>query len=49
MVDPATIIEVYAAASGSWTLTMIGISGRSCVILTGQSWETIPALPASKA
>ncbi|MDK4741984.1 hypothetical protein PH547_24165 [Rhizobium sp. CNPSo 3464] len=47
--DPRNIIEVFAAESGSWTMMITGVSGRSCVILTGQNWESIPALPGSKA
>ncbi|MBB5571635.1 MULTISPECIES: hypothetical protein [Rhizobium] len=47
--DPKNIIEIFAAESGSWTMMITSISGRSCVILTGQNWESIPALPGSKA
>ncbi|MEF0939468.1 hypothetical protein [Rhizobium sp. BR 362] len=47
--DRKTIIEIFAAESGSWTMMVTNVSGRSCVILTGQKWESIPALPGSKA
>ncbi|WFU09666.1 hypothetical protein QA646_01990 [Rhizobium sp. CB3090] len=47
--DPKNIIEIFTAESGSWTMMITSVSGRSCVILTGQSWESIPALPGSKA
>ncbi|GAC1041807.1 hypothetical protein [Rhizobium sp. No.120] len=43
--DQSTIVEIYAAESGSWTLLMSDVSGRSCIILSGDSWESIPVLP----
>ncbi|MBB3288580.1 MULTISPECIES: hypothetical protein [Rhizobium] len=47
--DPNTIVEIYAAESGSWTLLITDASGRSCIILSGDNWESIPALPGPKA
>ena len=46
--DPNTIVEVYAADSGKWTLMLSDVSGRSCIILSGESWESIPVLPGQK-
>lgn len=47
--DPNTIVEIYAADSGNWTLMITDVSGRSCIILSGDTWESIPALPGPKA
>ncbi|MDL2402722.1 hypothetical protein [Rhizobium mayense] len=47
--DPKRIVEIFAAESGSWTMMITDVSGRSCVILSGQNWESIPVLPGSKA
>ncbi|MBB3455869.1 hypothetical protein FHT86_004168 [Rhizobium sp. BK313] len=47
--DPKTIVEIFAAESGSWTMMITNVSGRSCIILFGQNWESIPVLPGSKA
>ncbi|KAA1178249.1 hypothetical protein FP026_23940 [Rhizobium tropici] len=47
--NPDTIVEIYAAESGSWTLLISDASGRSCIILSGDSWESIPVLPGPKA
>ncbi len=47
--DSDTVVEIYAAESGNWTLMISDISGRSCIILNGESWESIPALPGRKA
>ncbi|AGB70251.1 MULTISPECIES: hypothetical protein [Rhizobium] len=43
--DQSTIVEIYAAEGGNWTLLMSDVSGRSCIILSGDSWESIPVLP----
>ena len=47
--DPNTIVEIYSAESGNWTLMISDVSGRSCIILSGDTWESIPALPGPKA
>ncbi|WP_349957589.1 hypothetical protein [Rhizobium sp. ZPR3] len=47
--DSNTIMEIYAAESGNWTLLMSDASGRSCIILSGDKWESIPVLPGPKA
>ncbi|MGG6897325.1 MULTISPECIES: hypothetical protein [Rhizobium] len=47
--DPNTIVEIYAADSGNWTLMLSDASGRSCIILSGEGWESIPVLPGEKA
>ncbi|HEX8046827.1 hypothetical protein [Rhizobium sp.] len=47
--DSKTIVEIFAAQSGSWTMMITDVSGRSCVILTGQNWDSIPVLPGPKA
>ncbi|HXV28747.1 MAG TPA: hypothetical protein VD840_00290 [Sinorhizobium sp.] len=39
LINPQTVMEVYAADNGSWTLIVTDVSGRSCVILAGTSWE----------
>lgn len=47
--DPNTIVEIYAAESGHWTMMVSDVTGRSCIILSGETWESIPALPGPKA
>ncbi|NTF41078.1 hypothetical protein [Rhizobium rhizogenes] len=47
--DPNTIVEIYVAESGSWTMMVSDASGRSCIILNGERWESIPVLPGPKA
>lgn len=46
LINQQAIMELYAADSGSWTLIITDVSGRSCVILAGKSWEImIPVGP----
>ena len=35
------LMEVYASASGSWTLTISLADGRTCLIAPGQSFEAL--------
>ncbi|OCO98185.1 MULTISPECIES: hypothetical protein [unclassified Ensifer] len=48
-INPHAIMEIYAADNGSWTLIVTDVNGRSCVILAGKNWESLPALPIPKA
>ena len=42
-----TVMELYAADSGTWTLTMTLPNGMTCLVAAGNSFETIDApLPA---
>ena len=45
LINQNAILEVYAAESGTWTLLVTDVHGISCVLLSGDSWETMPALP----
>ena len=45
LVNENAVLEVYAAESGTWTLLVTDVHGISCVLLSGDSWETMPALP----
>lgn len=36
------IVEVFAAPSGSWTLVVTKPDGISCLLATGEHWETLP-------
>ena len=45
LINQSAILEVYAATSGTWTLVVTDVHGISCVLLSGDSWETMPNLP----
>ncbi|RVK19758.1 hypothetical protein CN165_11905 [Sinorhizobium medicae] len=40
-INPQAVMELYAADGGSWTLIVTDVSGRSCVVLAGKSWEQV--------
>jgi hypothetical protein len=45
LINQNAVLEVYAATTGTWTLIITDVHGVSCVLLSGDSWETIPVLP----
>ena len=36
------VVELFVSDSGSWTLLLSLPGGTSCLIASGESWETIP-------
>ncbi|HEY0122224.1 MAG TPA: hypothetical protein VGC14_10785 [Rhizobium sp.] len=47
--DSKTIVEIFAAQSGSWTMMITDVTGQGCIILGGQNWDYIPVRPGPKA
>ncbi|MBX4907989.1 MULTISPECIES: hypothetical protein [Rhizobium] len=45
LVNQNAVLEVYAAKSGTWTLVVTDIHGISCILLSGDGWDSMPALP----
>lgn len=39
VVGPTAIVEIYASASGTWSMLVTDVRGRSCVFATGDGWE----------
>ncbi|WP_372885544.1 hypothetical protein [Shimia sp.] len=40
------VVEVFASASGSWTITVTFANGSTCLVASGQAFETLAeALP----
>lgn len=45
--SPDSVMELWAAPSGDWTLVKTYASGRACIVALGQSWADLaPADPA---
>ena len=36
-----SVVELFAAEGGSWTLTMTLIDGTTCLVASGQAWEAL--------
>ncbi len=45
LINQNSVLEVYAAKSGTWTLVVTDVHGISCILLSGDSWDSMPALP----
>lgn len=43
------MIEMFVAKSGSWTVLASNPRGLSCVVATGDSWETVAAVVGDPA
>lgn len=44
----ATVVEVFAADGGSWTITATLPDGTTCLVASGEGWETLSeGLPAT--
>ncbi len=40
------VVEVVASETGSWTILVTTPQGMSCMIATGEHWETLPKATA---
>lgn len=38
------MVEVFTSNDGSWTVLITDVDGRSCVVLTGESWHKVSPL-----
>ena len=34
------ILEVFVGETGSWTIVITDVTGRSCIIAAGENWES---------
>ena len=42
MRDPETVMQIWTADNGSWTLVMARANGTSCIVAMGEHWEARP-------
>ena len=47
LINNGTVIEVLTSVKGSWTILMTNTNGISCVVASGQAWESVPKQMAS--
>ena len=43
LTEKGAVLEVFASQQGSWTFLITMPSGLSCVVASGQSWESLAA------
>ncbi|RWK29325.1 hypothetical protein [Mesorhizobium sp.] len=41
LIGDMAIMEVYVADSGSWTIIVTDVAGRSCIVAAGEHWENM--------
>ena len=46
VVGQAAIVEIYVSASGTWSMLVPDVQGRSCIFATGDGWETTDTVTA---
>jgi hypothetical protein len=39
LIGQTEIMEVYVGATGSWTVIVTDVAGRSCIVAAGENWE----------
>ncbi|TGQ43981.1 MULTISPECIES: hypothetical protein [unclassified Mesorhizobium] len=44
LIGQEAIMEVFVAESGSWTIIVTDVAGRSCIVAAGDNWESVVAL-----
>jgi hypothetical protein len=49
VVGQAAVIEIYVSASGTWTMLITDVKGRSCILAAGDGWENTLAVTARGA
>ncbi len=42
------VLEVLTSPSGSWTFLVTEPSGRTCMVASGENWESLPIRPAGQ-
>ena len=47
-VDEQSVVEIFVSEQGTWTILVTGTDGGSCVLASGEGWDSSgPALAAA--
>ena len=49
VVDETAVIEVFVAHTGTWTILATGTDGHSCVLSSGEGWDSRAAVAGHDA
>lgn len=47
LIGQVAIMEVFVAETGSWTIIVTDVAGRSCIVAAGEHWENV-VIPADQ-
>ncbi|AZN96759.1 hypothetical protein EJ066_05330 [Mesorhizobium sp. M9A.F.Ca.ET.002.03.1.2] len=45
LIGHMAIMEVFVAETGTWTIIVTDVAGRSCIVAAGEHWENV-VIPA---
>ncbi len=48
LTSSGAVIEVLTSPSGTWTFLVTEPSGLTCMVASGESWESLPIIPAGE-
>jgi hypothetical protein len=43
LIGQVAVMEVFVAETGTWTIVVTDLAGRSCIIAAGDNWENVVA------
>ncbi|CCV10906.1 hypothetical protein [Mesorhizobium sp. STM 4661] len=43
LIGQVAIMEIFVAETGSWTIAVTDVAGRSCIVAAGDSWQSVVA------
>ncbi|MER9869071.1 hypothetical protein NKJ35_18155 [Mesorhizobium sp. M0136] len=49
LIGHEAVMEVFVAETGTWSIVVTDIAGRSCIVAAGDNWENVIALPGQGA
>ena len=44
-----TFLEIFVSPSGTWTTLITDVTGKTCLVASGEGWEDIAIKPAGTA
>ncbi len=49
MIDNGSVLELLTSSNGTWTILVTAPSGKTCMVASGENWETLPKLARGPA
>ena len=44
-----SVMEIYLSPAGTWTALVTDVTGKTCIVASGEGWEDIAIKPAGTA
>ncbi len=49
MIDNGSVLELLTSSDGTWTILVTAPNGKTCLVASGENWETLPKLASGPA